>query len=125
MDVIKEGDPRSESHMESIMSMRQTPITYVGNGVMVSLEMLSARLEAHKECRAILAAFECCTEHLPRLPQEVRQMIVKEVQESAYEENLEWWKAANECCKTICEYGHNRDGDPSEMMAKFIDCRQV
>lgn len=100
-------------------------MTYVGYGVLVSLEMLGAGLEAHKEARAVLDAFECCTEHLPRLPQEVRQMILKEVQQSAYEEYLEWWKAANECCKCICEDGHDEDGDPSEMMAIFIDCRKV
>ena len=100
-------------------------MTYVGYGVLVSLEMLGARLEAYKECAAALAAFERCTEHLPRLPQEVRQMIVEEVQQSAYEEYLEWWKAANECCKLICEEGHDEDGDPSKMMAKFIDCRKV
>ena len=78
------------------MRMRQAPVTYVGYGVLVSLEMLGARLEAHKLCREVLAAFERCTEHLPRLPQEVRQMIVEDVQQSAYEEYLEWWKAANE-----------------------------
>ena len=131
MDVLREESARSELHMESIMRMSQAPTTYVGYGVLVSLEMLGARLEAHKECRAALAAFECSIEHLPRLPQEVRQMIVKEVQQSAYEDYLVWWKAANECCKIICEEdhdeeeGHDEDGDPSKMMAKFIDCRKV
>ena len=62
------------------MEMRQVPRTCVAYGVLVSLEMLGARLDAHKECRAALATFERCTEHLPRLPQEVRQMIAKEVQ---------------------------------------------
>ena len=126
MDVLREDTARSELHMGSIMRMSQAPTTYVGYGVLVSLEMLGARLEAYKEYGAALAAFERCTKHLPRLPQEVRQMIVEEVRQSAYEEYLEWWKAANECCKLICEEpGHDEDGDPSKMMAKFMDCRKV
>ena len=125
MDVIREEDASSEAHMRLNMEMRQGPKTCVVYGVLVSLEMLGAQLEAHKECRVTFAAFERYTEHLPRLPQEVRQMIVKEVQQSAYEECLEWWKAANKCCKCICEDGHDEDSDPSEMMAKFIDCRKV
>ena len=109
------------------MRMRQAPVTYVGYGVLVSLEMLGAWLEAHKACRDVLAASERCTEHLPRLPQEVRQMIVEDAQQSAYEEYLEWWKAANECCKLVCEgeEDHDEDGEPSAMMAKFIGCRKV
>ena len=125
MDVLEEKKSRSELHMREIMSTGQAPTTYVGYGVLVSLEMLGARLEVHIACRALLAAFERWTEHLPRLPQEVRQMIVKEVQQSAYEEYLEWWKAANECCKITCDDGHDEDGDPSEMMTKFINCRKV
>ena len=127
MDAIRREDARSELHMKSIMSMWQTPATYVGYGVLVSLEVLGARLEAHIACRALLAGFERWTEHLPRLPQEVRQIIVEEVQQSAYEEYLEWWKAANQCCKIICnnEHGHEDDGDPSEMMMKFISFRKV
>ena len=101
------------------------PTTCVAYAVPVSLEMLGARLEAHKECRAVLTAFERCIQNLPQLPLEVWRMIVKEVQQSAYEEYLEWWKAANKCCKNVCEHGHDQDGDPSAMMAKFVRCRKV
>ena len=52
-------------------------------------------------------------------------MIVKEVEQSAYEEYLEWWLAANECCRNICEQGHDEDGHPEEMMAKIIQYRKV
>ena len=127
MDAIGREDARSELHMRSIMTMSQAPQTYLCYGVLVSLEVLGARLEAHIACRALLADFERWTEHLPRLPQEVRQMIVEEVQQSAYEEYLEWWKAANKCCKMICDDDdeHEDDGDPSEMLTKFISFRKV
>ena len=99
--------------------------TYVAYAVPVSLEMLGARLEAYKECRATLTALERCIKNLPRLPLEVWWMIVREVEQSAYEEYLEWWLAANECCRNICEQGHDEDGHPEEMMAKIIRCRKV
>ena len=57
----------------------QDPTTCVAYGVPVSLEILGARLEAHKECRAALTAFEHCIQNLPRSPLEVWRMIVKEV----------------------------------------------
>ena len=111
------------------MNMSQAPRTYLCYGVLVSLEVLGARLEAHVACRDLLADFERWTEHLPRLPQEVRQAIVELVQQSAYEEYLDWWKAANKCCKMICDdeygHGHEGDGDPSKMMKKFIRFRKV
>ena len=58
----------------------QNPTMCVAYGVPVSLEILGARLEAHKESRAALAAFEHCIQNLPHLPPEVWRMIVKEVQ---------------------------------------------
>ena len=125
MDVIREENASSDLHLELCMEMRQAARTCVAYGVLVSLEILGARLEAYKESRVTLAAFERCTEDLPRLPQEVRQMIANEVQQSAYEEYLDWWKAANECCKNICEGRHDGDGDPSKMIAKFVKCRKV
>ena len=88
------------------------PRTCVTFGVRVSLEMLGARLEVRRECGIALTAFERCIRNLPRLPLEVWNMIVKELQQSTHEEKLEWWKTANRCCKNLCECGDkNESGD--------------
>lgn len=93
------------------MTNYEYPRMYVAFGARVSLEMLGARLEAHRECGAALTAFERCIQNLPRLPLEVWDMIVKTLQQSTYEEKLEWWKAANRCCKNLYECSDNESGD--------------
>ena len=137
MSVSTERDMSIRKSMKIAyrMARQHPPTTCVAYGVPVSLEILGARLEAHKECRAALTAFEHCIQNLPRLPLEVWRRYVKEVQQAAYEEKLEWWKAANECCKNVCKHGDDKDGsdkdahdghgDPLKMMAKIIRCRKV
>ena len=65
------------------------------------LEMLGARLETYIN-KATMDIIRLC---LWKLPVELFYHIIGKIQ-SSYNERLEWWQAANNCCENKYECGH-------------------
>ena len=96
------------------------------------LEMLGARLETYINI-ATMDTIRLC---LRKLPVELFYNIIEEIQ-SDYEDALEWWQAANNCCQNKCECGHGsvkHEKRLERLMAKigqrgyrtdFHKCKQV
>ena len=69
---------------------------------------LGARMESYVETKASVHVFKLCAQHaqpgtpLGRLSPELIEMIVTEVQNAAFDKQLETWQESTRCCANKC-----------------------
>jgi len=85
--------------------------------VPLEAQLLGARLEAYVESKAAIRTFRLCIQYahanqaLAKVPVEVVEMVVSQIQENTFDWRKKWWQDAIRCCSIACSCGHNKEHD--------------